>query len=351
MEDESSTISEQAALVPQQDVHPSDHHQASSEAPLLNNNNNNNNNNAEDMAEAGLSTISTAAAAATTPPPVTTPRSLEMDEWNRTIQSLQRASLIAAHALIIVLLVLMAKWVSQLGGLPSSLRETGNAKLVFNWHPLLMILAFCFMTISSLSFRYHRYFGHYYWHQQQQQQQRTTVKLLHGIGWAVATVCMTVGLVAVFFSHNDRASGFIANLYSLHSWVGIAVLLLYLVQFLVGVGTFTPLLLSGGIFGNATISAASKAKILQIHAFFGPILYISMMLTILLGIQEKEGFIGCGYKVVDNKPDMVPFQHFSKIPAVCKQSHAVGFCILAMGLCTMFTLHQMDKPKYRQHAE
>jgi len=207
--------------------------------------------------------------------------------------------------------------------------EKGQAKLVFNWHPLLMILAFCFMTVASLSFRYRHF-----------RLSRGTSKLLHGVGWAIGVGCMAVGLVAVFFSHNDRASGFIANMYSLHSWVGMTVLVMYSVQFLVGVGAFA---LPHRVLG---ISGASKAKILQVHKFFGPILYLSMMLTILLGIQEKEGFVGCGYKV--DAPDMIPFRNFHQIPIVCKQSHAMGFLVLTMGLCTMFALHQMDQTKYRQ---
>jgi len=254
------------------------------------------------------------------------PRRVDMGEWNRQIDRAQRVSLFSAHALAIVLLIVTGQWVSQLGGLSW---EKGQAKLIFNWHPLLMILAFCFMTVASLSFRYRHFHS-----------SRSASKLLHGVGWAIGAGCMAVGLAAAFFSHNDRTSGFVANMYSLHSWVGMTVLSMYSVQFLVGIGAFV--LPHHHAFG---ISEISKAKIVQVHSFFGPVLYLSMMLTILLGIQEKEGFVGCGYKV--DAPDMIPFQNFSQIPFVCKQSHAMGFCILAMGLCTMFALHQMDRTKYR----
>lgn len=298
--------SEQVPLAPKQDF-PSD--QEEPPMTMMTTNNNIPSGEGED-AEAGIRL----------------PRSLDMDEWNRRIYQAQRISLLLAHVLAIVLLILTGQWVSQLGGLSW---EKGQAKLIFNWHPLLMILAFCFMTISSLSFRYRHF-----------HLSRSTSKLLHGVGWAIGAGCMAVGLVAVFFSHNDRISGFIANMYSLHSWVGMTVLSMYVMQFLVGVSAFV----LPDAFG---ISEVSKAKIVQVHSFFGPILYLSVMLTILLGIQEKEGFVGCGYKV--DAPDMIPFQNFSQIPGVCKQSHAMGFCILIMGLCTMFTLHQMDRTKYRQH--
>lgn len=226
----------------------------------------------------------------------------DVEAWNCQVDRAQRISLLLAHVLAIVLLTVTGRWVSQLGGLSW---EKGQAKLLFNWHPLLMILAFCFMTVASLSFRYRDF-----------NLSRRTSKLLHGVGWAVGAGCMVVGLMAVFFSHNDRNSGFIANMYSLHSWVGMTVCSMYAMQFLVGVGAFV---LPDRAFG---ISEISKSKIAQVHSFFGPMLYLSVMLTILLGIQEKEGFVGCGYKV--DAPDMIPFRNFSKIPVVCKQSHAVS---------------------------
>jgi hypothetical protein len=107
-----------------------------------------------------------------------------------------------------------------------------------------------------------------------------------------------VRLAAVFRSHNDKTSdgSYIANLYILHSWVGLAVLTLYLglavltlylMQFVAGLCTFG---LSDQRIGILSFSDSFKAKMCQVHHFLGPIIYVSMLLTILLGIQEKEGF-------------------------------------------------------------
>jgi cytochrome b-561 len=236
---------------------------------------------------------------------------IDMDEWRRVLLQAQSITLILSHVLALIVLILLGTWISHLGGLPywGETEPTGHAKLIFNWHPVMMILAFCFMTVSSLCFRYQRL------------PNRRLAKLCHAVAWTVALVCMSVGLVAVFRSHNDKASGgYIANLYSLHSWVGLTVLTLYLMQFVAGLCTFG---LSDQRIGILSFSASSKAKMLQVHRFFGPIIYVSMLLTILLGIQEKEGFIGCGYPV--SEPDMVPFQNYSKIPTSCKISHAVSF--------------------------
>jgi cytochrome b-561 len=234
---------------------------------------------------------------------------MDMDEWRRVLFQAQSVTLILSHVLALIVLILLGTWISHLGGL-CYWGET-ETKLIFNWHPLMMILAFCFMTVSSLCFRY------------QLLPNRRFAKLCHAVAWTVALVCMSVGLVAVFRSHNDKTSdGYIANLYSLHSWVGLAVLTLYLMQFVAGLCTFG---LSDQRIGILSFSDSFKAKMLQVHHFFGPIIYVSMLLTILLGIQEKEGFIGCSYPV--SEPDMVPFQNYSQIPTVCKISHAVSFPI------------------------
>jgi cytochrome b-561 len=225
---------------------------------------------------------------------------------------LQQTSLIVAHLLTVIVLALMGVWISQLGGLSW---EEGQAKLVFNWHPLLMIVAFCFATVASLSFRYRCVTS------------RKLAKLCHGISWGVAAICMIIGLIAVFRSHNDRKSGFIANLYSLHSWIGLAVFVMYLCQFLAGLSTFTSYL---------GISPLFKAKMLYMHYFFGPIIYLAMLLTVLTGIDEKEGFMGCN------------FQNHYQIPSVCKTSHWMGLLLLLTGLCTMFSLYPIDRGSDRR---
>jgi hypothetical protein len=146
---------------------------------------------------------------------------------------------------------------------------------------------------------------------------------------------MIMGLSAVFHSHNDPISGFIANLYSLHSWIGLTVVVLYFGQLLAGIGAF-----AGIIPDRLGLSAAVKAKILQIHSFLGPLLYKGVLLTILLGIQEKEGFVGCGYKV--EEADTRPWKHFRDIPPVCRISHGLGILVLLTGASTIFAMHPFD---------
>lgn len=261
--------------------------------------------------------------------------------WRQRLFLLQRAALIVAPLSAFVALITVGVWVSQLGGLST---QQGQSKLVFNWHPLMMIIAFLFMTVASLSFRYSQELST---GRTRSQIYRTMAKLGHGLCWIIAALCMVLGLVAVFHSHNDPVSGFLANLYSFHSWVGILVLILYFFQLVAGMGIFgLPIFLSS-TFLSSSHHQQIKYHFLQIHTFLGPLLYQGVLVTIVLGIQEKEGFVGCSYKV--ETMDRYPWQHFHDIPAVCRTSHTLGLLVLGTGLVTSFAMHSFEPRDRRQH--
>jgi cytochrome b-561 len=217
--------------------------------------------------------------------------------------------------------VLVAIWVNQdaMGG--GGLSWDSGSKLVFNWHPVMMIIAFAFMTMASLSFRMKIYSS-----------DRKILKTLHGIKWAVAAICATVGLNAVFRSHNEAFPP-IANLYSLHSWIGVSTIVLYFYQ-----------LSSGTLFFGMSLLSSSqqRARMLTFHRFLGPCIYLITGTTILLGIQEKEGFVGCSYQVTT--PDYNPLVHYFDIPMACRISHGLGLVILLMMMSTTFALFQLSQP-------
>lgn len=231
------------------------------------------------------------------------------------LASLQYVASFLSHLFAMISMILVVSWIKKLGGLSWS---EGQAKLVFNWHPFLMVTGFCFMTVAALAFRYR--FG-----------SRTLRKLVHGMSWTVALICAVVGLVAVFKSHNDPKSGLIANMYSLHSWIGMTVIVLFFLQFLFG----------GYAFVFPGMSPQMKSMVLLVHKYLGPLLYNMMAFTMLLGIQEKEGFIGCSYAV--DKPDLFPIQHLGKIPAICRVSHSLGYFLFLAAVTTSFALHDFGK--------
>jgi cytochrome b-561 len=255
------------------------------------------------------------------------PTSLDQEDtsWENKLRQLQTKAIIASHVLALIAMMLVLWWINLLGG--TSL-EAGKAKLVFNWHPLLMITAFAFMTVATFSYRW------------QSIPNRRLAKALHGSAWAVAALCMLVGLIAVFQSHNDKQSGFVANMYSLHSWIGAFTILMYVSQFLAGLLTF------GGIVPSLGITQAFKANMLTVHYYVGPLVYLATAATILLGIQEKEGFVGCAYKVT--QADLFPIQHFFEIPFACRVSNLLGVVVLAMTASTTFAIHDFGRGSFHQ---
>ena len=221
---------------------------------------------------------------------------------------------------------LVTRWVSQLGGL--SWRQ-GTSKTTFNWHPLLMITAFFFMTIAALSFRTQALFRRH------RLVDRRHVKLVHALTWVAASLCALVALFAVFRSHNDP-SNLIANLYSFHSWVGLTVVLLYLAQLFGSWLVF---------YDCIQLHPSTEASVLTVHKIVGPTVYLGTAATILLGIQEKEGFVGCSYTVTE--PDILPFRNVGKLPSACWTSHALGLLILLVAVLTSCAWYNVEDRRSR----
>jgi cytochrome b-561 len=263
------------------------------------------------------------------PPPSDGPPDVNDDSSLTTIARVQRSANLSAHILSVTCVLVVLWWISLLGGLSTS----SSSVHVFNWHPVLMITAFCFMTVAALAFRNRRRPRRHDANNANNANSRSVLKWTHSIAWTVAALCAIVALLAVFKSHNDsNVSGkCIANLYSLHSWIGIGVICLYLLQFCMGMYSFA-------LPPITTMSRHQKAQILRLHKFLGPFIYNTTAATILLGIQEKEGFVGCSYSV--SKADLFPPQHFFDIPFACRMSHLLGILVLAVTLSTNLALHE-----------
>jgi cytochrome b-561 len=117
---------------------------------------------------------------------------------------------------------------------------------------------------------------------------------------------------------------------------------MYISQFSIGFVSFA--------WPKSSMTSTKKARILQLHKFVGPFIYNATAATILLGIQEKEGFIECAYTVT--KADVIPIQHFFDIPAACRTSHGLGILVLCVALCTNLALYDFptQSPSTSQHV-
>ena len=145
---------------------------------------------------------------------------------------------------------------------------------------------------------------------------------------------MIIGLVAVFKSHNTKVatggSYFYANLYTLHSWIGLAAVIVYGLQWLLGVL----------IFALPNASAKIRMSFMPFHTFVGLTCFVFACCAALSGITERNAFSGCGYS--PNGKDYNPAENYHLLQDGCKQANALGMLVLALLLCVLYSMQKLS---------
>ncbi|XP_065220652.1 transmembrane ascorbate-dependent reductase CYB561-like isoform X1 [Planococcus citri] len=166
-------------------------------------------------------------------------------------------------ALILGLLpvLLIIYWTfNYAGGLGFTVRN------VFNWHPILLSISFIYLTGSGiLTFRILRNLP------------KNTLKLIHASVKGVNCVLAVIGVWAAF---NFHAKANIPDLYTMHSWIGMLTLVVYIAQAFAGLYAF---LYPG-------IQTSSRATLMPYHRFAGQVLLALSIMCAVTGINEKAIF-------------------------------------------------------------
>ena len=128
-------------------------------------------------------------------------------------------------------------------------------------------------------------------------------KLIHACLHGLALVFGLVGVIAVFSFHHSLS---IPNLYSLHSWMGLSLCVVFVLQYILAfVAFFKP-----------GFEASSRARFLPWHKLVGIKLVSLLSLAVILtGIQEKTNFTGVCSPVVT---------------ATCQVANWLGLCVFCM---------------------
>ncbi|XP_072494919.1 lysosomal membrane ascorbate-dependent ferrireductase CYB561A3 isoform X2 [Notamacropus eugenii] len=143
-----------------------------------------------------------------------------------------------------------------------------GSNLMFNWHPVLMVTSMVVLYgAASLVYRL----------PQSWVGPKLPWKLLHAALHLAAFILAVLGLVAVFNFHYHNN---IANLYSLHSWLGITAVALFGCQWLLGFAVF--------LLPWASLRLRSLLK--PVHVFCGVAILSLSMASVLSGINEKLFF-------------------------------------------------------------
>ncbi|XP_022726972.1 probable transmembrane ascorbate ferrireductase 3 [Durio zibethinus] len=171
---------------------------------------------------------------------------------------------ILAQLFGILAFILMLFWLLHYrGGIEY---DSYDGSRVFNVHPFLMFCGFIFLSGEAMMVY------------KTVQAQHFVQKVVHLILQLAAFVLGVVGICAVFKFH-DMAK--IEDVYSLHSWIGIATISLFALQWIAGLFTY--------LFPQ---TEKTRKTLLPWHVCGGRILLYMSIAAALTGLMEKATFMG-----------------------------------------------------------
>lgn len=110
-------------------------------------------------------------------------------------------------------------------------------------------------------------------------EQKKKLKWLHAVLMMSALLLASIGLKAVFDSHNLAVPP-MDNLYSLHSWIGLAAVICFALQWLFG---FVAFLFPG-------LRHSLRSSYMPLHVFGGLTIFGLATTAALMGLLEKAIF-------------------------------------------------------------
>jgi len=140
-----------------------------------------------------------------------------------------------------------------------------NFGVEFNWHPFLMTIGPVVLQADAiLTFRAFR------------DSKKNSLKILHGAFHIGAIILTIIGLIPAMDLHNYGAAPR-AHLYTLHSWVGVIAIILYIIQWILGLVTYL----------KPGLSVQFKTSLMPYHTFIGHIILGISVGTAVIGLNTK----------------------------------------------------------------
>ncbi|XP_025195545.1 cytochrome b561-like [Melanaphis sacchari] len=188
-------------------------------------------------------------------------------------------------------------------------------KIIFNWHPLLMTIAFIYLFANAIL--HYRTFPN---------NKKQNLKNQHAFIHGCIIILIVIASFAAFVSH-QYAVPKIPHLYSLHSWLGVITIVMFLSQFISGLWCF---LYPG-------VAAQHRETLAPYHVFFGISIFTLAVATSVLGFTEKIIF------ALDDKYKLLPLDAVlgNILGIVC-----VLYCILVVYMITKPEFKRSPKLEY-----
>lgn len=106
---------------------------------------------------------------------------------------------------------------------------------------------------------------------------KLSVKIAHASFHTGSVIFISLGLAVEFISHYYSGE---TDLYSLHSWIGLATVIIFFSQFVFGLLCYlTPV-----------VSDKIKEFYLPIHVFLGTVCFVMAIATSLIGLNQNARF-------------------------------------------------------------
>ena len=215
----------------------------------------------------------------------------------------------AAQVFALLSVVLVIIWGNQyLGGFDWS--KPGQR---FNWHPVLMVVAFVFLYGNGmLIYRLMR------------DEPKPRLKLIHASLNGLAFLLAVVGLIAVFSFHNENH---IPNMYSLHSWIGLGTVILFGSN-LVGGAAF---------FLLPQMPDYWRAAILPLHVYGGQAALLLIVVSVISGTTEKAFF-----KLTGKTAESPAYS------ALSAEAYLLNFLGVSVVLFSLIVGYTVTRPQYKR---
>ncbi|RKO88984.1 eukaryotic cytochrome b561-domain-containing protein [Blyttiomyces helicus] len=173
----------------------------------------------------------------------------------------------APRAIMLVFGVILILWINRAeGGIGTTSTN------LFGYHALLMAMFTVVFTQEAILAYSAPLWGPFV-------PDAKVIKAFHGFLHFLGLICCICGLVAIAKFKNDQGSPAAYpnyTLYSAHSWVGVAALSLWALQFI------------GGLFTYLFAEVELKRKVSKYHKFLGSVVYAAFLATCAMGLEDMQ---------------------------------------------------------------
>ncbi|XP_013777779.2 cytochrome b ascorbate-dependent protein 3-like [Limulus polyphemus] len=154
-------------------------------------------------------------------------------------------------------------------------------------------------------------------------------KVLHTIVFVLAISAITIGMMSAIQAHNNSPEP--KHFYSLHSWIGLATMGLYALQFIVGFVSFLVLLCC-----DAT-TTKFRQQLLPTHKTFGVIIFSMAVAACVTGLTQSARYRLSGK---DGK------LNYADLPEQAIVINVLGITMIALGILLTYLTHNIGIKRY-----